>query len=94
VRIRDTGPARKPARSRPSARQRWFLFVLGALLGGVLGYGYLTSGPGPAPSLLTARAAPWIVVPAVLLGILAARYPDAVFLRPGGRFRWHHDDDD
>ena len=49
MRIHASGPTRKPARSKPSARQRWLLFILGALLGGVLGFGYRTSGPGPSP---------------------------------------------
>lgn len=83
---------RKPA-PKPSARQRWFFFVLGALVGGVIGYGIATGGPGPSRSLLDPVVAAWIVGPALVCGGLAALSPRA-FLRPGGRFRWTHDWDD
>ena len=41
MRIRASGVVPKPPTSKPTRLQRWLLFVLGAALGGVLGYGYL-----------------------------------------------------
>ena len=78
--------------SSPSRLTRFIHFALGAGLGGVVGYGILTSGPEP-PSLLTAGAAAWILGLAVVCGTLAALSPRA-FWRPGGRFRWRHGPDD
>ena len=83
---------RKPA-PKPSPRQRWFFSVLGALLGGLIGYGIVTGGPGPSPSLLDPAVIAWILGPAVVCGGLAAYSPKA-FLRPGGRFRWYDGQDD
>jgi hypothetical protein len=36
-------------------RKRAAYFVVGAVLGGILGYGIITAGPGPAPSIFAAR---------------------------------------
>jgi hypothetical protein len=70
---------------------RWFLFLLGALLGGTIGYGLVTSTPNP--DLTKMQALGWILGPAVVVGALASVSP-RVFLRPGGRFRWVHEDDE
>ncbi|HEY3567088.1 MAG TPA: hypothetical protein VGP73_04070 [Thermoanaerobaculia bacterium] len=48
MRISTTNPTprrpRKPA-PKPSARLRWFSFVVGALTGGVIGYGIAALSP-------------------------------------------------
>jgi hypothetical protein len=93
MRIRSSGPVRTPPPLRPTRLQRGIFFVLGALLGGLLGYGYRTSGPGPNPAFLSLDAAPWILVPGAVLGVVGALFPDATFFKPGGRFRWYHDED-
>ena len=77
----------------PTRRERAFYFVLGAIVGGVIGYGLVTGGPDAPSSLLEPMAAAWILGSAAICGSLAALSPKA-FLRPGGRFRWRHDPDD
>lgn len=60
---------------------------MGALIGGVIGYGIATGGPGPGPSLLDPVVLAWILGPAVVCGGLAAFSPQAL-LRPSIRFPW------
>lgn len=94
ISTRDRGTrASQPARGpKPTARQRALFFVLGALLGGFLGYGLITSSPGPRLSFLDPRGAAWIVGPAVIVGGLAALSPSA-FLRSRRKF-WLDEEDD
>jgi hypothetical protein len=70
---------------------RWFLFILGALLGGTIGYGLVTSTPNP--ELTQAQALGWILGSALVVGALSS-VSARVFLRPGGRFRWIHEEDE
>jgi len=92
MRIGASGLVPRPPVSRPTAVQRVLLFVLGAALGGAIGYGLLTTRPDGAPAFFSQDAAPWVLIPGAIVGVLAALFPDAVFSRPGGRFRWYHDD--
>lgn len=94
MRIDTSGPVERAPRSQPTQRQRGLLFVVGAVLGGAIGYGLRTSGPGPHPALFSSQMAPWILVPAVIVGTLAALFPDAVFLRPSRRSRWNRENRD
>src|SRR3954447_21770363 len=80
------------AKSTPTPRKRAAYFVVGAVLGGVLGYGIITAGPGPAPSIFAPGAKVWVFGGALIWGALSALSP-AAFWRQG-RFRWRHDDDD
>jgi hypothetical protein len=77
--------------ARPGLAKRACYFVLGSLLGGTIGYGFVTSGPGPAPSLLDPDAALWIFGAAVVCGVLAASSPDN-FWRLSRRFGWRDRD--
>ena len=63
----------------------------GARVGGVIGYGFVSSGPGPAPSLAEPRAAAWVFGSAAVVGILCAIGTWRVFRR---RFEPRHADDD
>jgi ABC-type antimicrobial peptide transport system permease subunit len=83
--------SKPPIADRPSFAKRVCFFFLGALLGGVLGYGFVQAGPGPAPSVFEPYAALWVFGGAAIVGLLAAYSPDK-FLRPSRRF--HQRDDD
>lgn len=76
----------------PSVATRVCYFVLGSLIGGTIGYGLITSGPGPAPSLLEPYAALWVFGGAAICGALAASSPKG-FWRRRGRFGMHDRDD-
>ena len=77
----------------PSVTKRVIYFVLGSLIGGTLGYGFVTSGPGPAPSLLDPNAALWVFGGAVICGVLGASFPDT-FWRRSRKFEIRHADRD
>ena len=81
----------KPPTPAPSPTKRAVFFVLGALLGGVLGYGFLSAGPGPAPSIFSPGGAAWVFGGAAIVGLLAAFKPDK-FL--DGSRRFHRRDED
>jgi hypothetical protein len=83
--------SKAPADHRPSVAKRVCYFVLGSLLGGTLGYGFVTSGPGPAPSLLDPNAALWVFGGAAIIGVLGASFPDT-FWRRTRKFEIRHAD--
>ena len=74
-----------PVGNPPSMAKRAFYFVLGALLGGTIGYGFISSAPGPAPSVFAPDAAPWVFGLAAICGVIAAISPDT-FWRRSRRF--------
>lgn len=80
------------AKSSPTPRKRAAYFVLGAALGGLLGYGMISAGPGPTPSIFEAGARLWVFGGALIWGVLSALSP-AAFWRQN-RFRWRHEDDE
>jgi hypothetical protein len=73
--------ASAPVANRPSVAKRVFYFVLGSLIGGTLGYGFVQAGPGPAPSLLDPNAALWVFGGAAICGVLGASFPDTFWRR-------------
>lgn len=93
MRAYASGPARRSIEPKPTAARRWLHFVVGVVVGGVLGYGYRTSGPEEHIALFSLAMAPWVLVPAAVVGALAAFFPAAAFRsqRLGSRAR--HDDD-
>jgi hypothetical protein len=80
------------AKSSPTLRKRAVYFVVGAVLGGILGYGIISAGPGPAPSIFAPGARLWVFGGALIWGVLSALSP-AAFWRQN-RFRWRHEDDE
>jgi len=80
------------AKSSPTPRARAAYFVAGVVLGGILGYGIVTAGPGPAPSIFEPGARLWVFGGALIWGVLSALSP-AAFWRQN-RFRWRHEDDE
>jgi hypothetical protein len=77
----------------PGPLRRGLYFVLGAALGGAIGYGMISSGPGPAPSMLDLSAMTLPIGLATACGALAAWSPDRFWRRS----RWlvsHPDNDD
>jgi hypothetical protein len=76
---------------RPTPLTRVVFFVGGALVGGVIGYGFVSSGPGPTPSLTEPYAAAWVFGSAAFVGIASAIGTWGVFRR---RFSGRHPDDD
>jgi len=80
------------AKSSPTPRKRAAYFVVGALLGGLLGYGMISAGIGPTPSIFAPGARLWVFGGALICGGLSALSP-AAFWRQN-RFRWRHDDDE
>jgi len=86
-------PARRPQDpDRPSLAKRPFYFVLGSLIGGTIGYGIVTGGPGSAPSPFDPGAAAWIFGLGAVCGALAASSPDR-FWRRSRRLGWRDEDD-
>jgi|KBSSwiStaDraftv2_1062776.scaffolds.fasta_scaffold486845_3 ABC-type antimicrobial peptide transport system permease subunit len=83
--------SKPPIGVEPSLTKRACYFVLGALLGATLGYGFISAGPGPTPSVFEPHAALWVFGGAVICGLLAAYSPDK-FL--DGSRRFHRRDDD
>jgi ABC-type antimicrobial peptide transport system permease subunit len=65
----------------PSPARRAFYFVLGATIGGVIGYGFMSSSPGPAPSIFDPAAAPWVFGLAAVCGVIAAWSPKGFWRR-------------
>jgi hypothetical protein len=80
------------AKSSPSPQKRVAYFFVGAVLGGVVGYGVITAGPGPAPSIFDPGARLCVFGGALICGVLSALSP-AAFWRQN-RFRWRHEDDE
>jgi hypothetical protein len=74
------------AKSSPTPRERAAYFIVGGILGGILGYGIVTAGPGPAPSIFASGARLWVFGGAIVCGVLSALSP-AAFWRQN-RFRW------
>jgi len=53
-------PHPSPSTNKPSATKRVVFFLNFGTIGGVIGYGLVTGGPGPAPSVLEFPAAAWV----------------------------------
>lgn len=66
---------------RPTPLTRIVFFAGGALVGGVIGYGFVSSGPGPAPSLIEPYAAAWVFGSAAVVGTFSAIWTWGVFRR-------------
>ena len=75
----------------PSPLKRLVYFVIFGIIGGVIGYGILTSGPGPAPSMFEIPGAYWVFGGALVCGLLAAASPEGVWRR---RWDWTRRDRD
>jgi hypothetical protein len=84
--------ASRPWRRGPSRRKRAVYFVLGAALGGLVGYGLVTAGPGSPPSLRAPSSVAWIGGLAAVCGLLSAWSPPAFWRQ--NRFRWRYGDED
>lgn len=69
----------------PTLLTRAVHFVLGALIGGVIGFGFVSSGPGPAPSIFDPLAARWVFGLAAVCGGLGALSPRGFWRRKGER---------
>jgi ABC-type antimicrobial peptide transport system permease subunit len=63
--------------SSPTPRKRAAYFVVGAVLGSILGYGLISAGPGPTPSILAPGARLWVFGGALICGALSALSPAA-----------------
>jgi hypothetical protein len=87
----NRGGSKAPVADRPTLTKRVCCFLLGSLIGGILGYGVVTSGPGPAPSLLEPGAALWVLGGAAICGVLGASFPDT-FWRRRRKFEIRHSD--
>ena len=79
--------------SGSSVLRRGLYFVLGAALGGAIGYGMIGSGPGPAPSMFDLSAMTLPIGLAAACGALAAWSPEG-FWRPSRWHDMHHKKDD
>jgi hypothetical protein len=80
------------AKSSPTPRKRAAYLVVGAVLGGIVGYGIIAASPGPAPSIFAPGARLWVFGGAAVCGVLSALSP-AAFWRQN-RFRWRREDDE
>ena len=69
----------------PSPARRAAYFALGAAIGGVIGYGFVSAGPGPSPSIFDPTAAPWVFGLAAVCGGLAALSPKGFWRRKWDR---------
>lgn len=79
-----------PPPEKPSIATRAAFFVGGALVGGVIGYGIVSSGPVPPPSIFEPRAAFWVFGLAAVIGTISAIATWRVFRR---RFEPRRDDE-
>jgi len=70
-----------PSPGAASVRKRIAYFVIGAVIGGVLGYGIVTTSPGPALSIFDPAAAAWIFGGAAVCGFLGALSPNTFWRR-------------
>lgn len=82
-------PAAPP--DRPTPLTRALFFVGGAIVGGVIGYGFVSSGPPPTPSISDPQAAIWVFGSAAVVGTIAAIATWRVF-RPSRRLMSERDD--
>jgi hypothetical protein len=60
---------------KPGLGKRAAYFVLGAIVGGLVGYGFAGGGQEVAPSIFDAAAAPWVFGLAAICGALGAYSP-------------------
>jgi len=65
----------------PSLAKRLAYFVGGALVGGVIGYGFISAGPTAPPSIFTFDGGVWVFGGAAIVGLLAGVFTDGVFRR-------------
>lgn len=79
--------------SGSSVVRRGLYFVLGAALGGAIGYGMSSSGPGQAPSMTDISVLKLPIGLAAACGVLAAWSPEG-FWRPSRWHDLHHRKDD
>jgi len=70
-----------PSTGTPSRATRVVFFFVGGIVGGVIGYGLITAGPGPAPSVFEFPGAAWVFGGAAVCGLLAAAWPNGVLRR-------------
>lgn len=61
--------------------ERVTYFVIGSLLGGGIGYGFLSAGPEPPPSLLEPHAFAWVFGLGAVCGALGALSPRTFWRR-------------
>ena len=80
------------SKSSSTPGKRAVYFVVGAVLGGILGYGIITAVPGPAPSIFAPGARLWVFGGALIWGVLSALSPAAFWRQT--RFRWRHEEDE
>lgn len=78
-------PPAPTADDAPTLLSRAMHFVLGALIGGVIGFGIVSAGPGPVPSIFDPLAARWVFGLAAVCGILGALSPRGFWRRRGER---------
>lgn len=67
-----------PAADPPSLATRLLYFVVGAGVGGLVGFGIVASGPGPTPPVFEFPAAAWVFGIAAVCAVLSAAWPDRV----------------
>lgn len=84
----------RPPSSSSSWRRRGAYFAGGASLGGVIGYGIATSGPGPGPLFLEAVTRPLTIGLAVACGSLGAVFTDRLWRRSRWLVIHPHDHND
>jgi hypothetical protein len=85
-------PPPSPSSEKPSPAKRVVFFLIFGTIGGVIGYGLVTSGPGPAPSVLEFPGAAWVFGGAAVCGLLAAAWPDGALRRRGEWSRRNRDE--
>ena len=67
--------------SGPSVTKRVVNFVIGAVIGGFIGYGLITTSPALELSMFEFPGAAWVLGGAGIVGALAALFPDKVWRR-------------
>jgi hypothetical protein len=78
--------------SSPSMKKRLAYFVGGALVGGFLGYGLISTSPGEALSMFAYPGAAWVFGGAAIVGVLAGLGTDRVWRRSRGFMLSERDD--
>jgi hypothetical protein len=74
-------PHSSPPPNTPSLATRVIVGSIFAIIGGVVGYGFISAGPGPALSVFEFPGAAWVFGGSAVCGLLAAAWPNGVLRR-------------
>ena len=72
---------RDPHAGPPTLAMRALHFLLGAMIGGALGYGVTAAGPAPPPPVFEWPGMAWVFGGALVCGVVGAAWPERFWRR-------------